>query len=71
VNPLINLNSFTILPPWSVTCFLALFRPSGLHQLWGLGVFWGFWGFLWGGAGWKDEAYASNCSALAPSLRET
>lgn len=26
VKPLISLNSFTILPPWSVTCFFALLR---------------------------------------------
>lgn len=33
VKPLMSLNSVVILPPWSVTCFLALERHM-CQQLW-------------------------------------
>lgn len=34
VKPLTSLNSFTILPPWSVTCFFALSSVNVSHYSW-------------------------------------
>ena len=55
VKPLISLNSLTILPPWSVTCFFALTFHQRRHT-------------YFTGASWT---YESSSLALAPSLRET